>query len=240
LIEIAFCAIIYQEVSTVIAFSNEWDDILKGEFEKEYYINLRNFLKKEYSEYNIFPDMYNIFNSLKYTSYSDVKAVIIGQDPYHGIGQAHGLCFSVKEGVPLPPSLQNIFKELYNDLGITPPKDGTLTKWAGEGVLLMNAVLTVREGQPNSHKGMGWENFTDMVISKLNEREKPMVFILWGANARSKKNLITNTNHLILESAHPSPLSAYNGFFGCRHFSKANEFLKANGMGEINWDLKVK
>ena len=224
----------------MITFNNEWDDILKGEFEKEYYINLRNFLKKEYSEYNIFPDMYNIFNSLKYTSYSDVKAVIIGQDPYHGIGQAHGLCFSVKEGVPLPPSLQNIFKELYNDLGITPPKDGTLTKWAGEGVLLMNAVLTVREGQPNSHKGMGWETFTDTVISKLNEREKPMVFILWGANARSKKYLITNTNHLILESAHPSPLSAYNGFFGCRHFSKANEFLKANGMGEINWNLKVK
>ena len=224
----------------MITFNNEWDDILKGEFEKEYYINLRNFLKKEYSEYNIFPDMQYIFNSLKYTSYSDVKAVIIGQDPYHGIGQAHGLCFSVKEGIPLPPSLQNIFKELYNDTGITPPRNGTLTKWAGEGVLLMNAVLTVREGQPNSHKGMGWETFTDTVISRLNERERPMVFILWGANARSKKNLITNTNHLILESAHPSPLSAYNGFFGCRHFSKANEFLKANGMGEINWDLKVK
>lgn len=224
----------------MITFNNEWDDILKGEFEKEYYINLRNFLKKEYSEYNIFPDMQDIFNSLKYTSYSDVKAVIIGQDPYHGIGQAHGLCFSVKEGIPLPPSLQNIFKELYNDTGITPPRNGTLTKWAGEGVLLMNAVLTVREGQPNSHKGMGWETFTDTVISRLNERERPMVFILWGANARSKKNLITNTNHLILESAHPSPLSAYNGFFGCRHFSKANEFLKANGMGEINWDLKVK
>ena len=240
MIGVAFCAIIYQEVNIVITFNNEWDDILKGEFEKEYYINLRNFLKKEYSEYNIFPDMQYIFNSLKYTSYSDVKAVIIGQDPYHGIGQAHGLCFSVKEGVPLPPSLQNIFKELYNDTGITPPRNGTLTKWAGEGVLLMNAVLTVKEGQPNSHKGMGWETFTDTVISRLNERERPMVFILWGANARSKKNLITNTNHLILESAHPSPLSAYNGFFGCRHFSKANEFLKANGMGEINWDLKVK
>lgn len=224
----------------MISFNNEWDDILKGEFEKEYYINLRKFLKKEYSEYNIFPDMYDIFNSLKYTSYSDIKAVILGQDPYHGIGQAHGLCFSVKEGIPLPPSLQNIFKELYNDMGITPPQNGTLTKWAKEGVLLMNTVLTVREGQPNSHKGMGWETFTDTVISKLNEREKPMVFILWGANARSKTKLITNTNHLILESAHPSPLSAYNGFFGCRHFSKANEFLKANGMGEINWDLKVK
>ena len=224
----------------MITFNNEWDDILKGEFEKEYYINLRNFLKKEYSEYNIFPDMQDIFNSLKYTSYSDVKAVIIGQDPYHGIGQAHGLCFSVKEGIPLPPSLQNIFKELYNDTGITPPRNGTLTKWAGEGVLLMNAVLTVREGQPNSHKGMGWETFTDTVISRLNERERPMVFILWGANARSKKNLITNKNHLILESVHPSPLSAYNGFFGCRHFSKTNEFLKDNGIGEINWDLKVK
>ena len=224
----------------MISFNNEWDDIFKGEFEKEYYINLRNFLKKEYSEYNIFPDMQDIFNSLKYTSYSDVKAVIIGQDPYHGIGQAHGLCFSVKEGIPLPPSLQNIFKELYNDTGITPPRNGTLTKWAGEGVLLMNAVLTVREGQPNSHKGMGWETFTDTVISRLNERERPMVFILWGANARSKKNLITNKNHLILESVHPSPLSAYNGFFGCRHFSKTNEFLKDNGIGEINWDLKVK
>jgi uracil-DNA glycosylase len=221
----------------MVKFNNEWDDILKDEFQKEYYQKLRKFLISEYSSFRIFPDMNDIFNALKYVSYSDVKAVIIGQDPYHEYGQAHGLCFSVQKGVPKPPSLQNIFKELYDDLGIPPAEDGTLTKWAEQGVLLMNAVLTVREGYANSHKGKGWETFTDKVISILNEREKPVVFILWGANARSKKQLITGRQHFILEAAHPSPLSAYNGFFGCRHFSKTNDFLAANNIEVINWSL---
>jgi len=221
----------------MVKFNNEWDDILKDEFQKEYYQKLRKFLVSEYSSFRIFPDMNDIFNALKYVSYSDVKAVIIGQDPYHEYGQAHGLCFSVQKGVPKPPSLQNIFKELYDDLGIPPAEDGTLTKWAEQGVLLMNAVLTVREGYANSHKGKGWETFTDKVISILNEREKPVVFILWGANARSKKQLITGRQHFILEAAHPSPLSAYNGFFGCRHFSKTNDFLAANNIEVINWSL---
>ncbi len=221
----------------MVNFNNEWDEILEGEFEKEYYLRLREFLKKEYFSRRIFPDMYDIFNALKYTSYNDVKAVIIGQDPYHEVGQAHGLCFSVKEGVKIPPSLVNIFKELEDDLGIPPAQNGTLTKWAEGGVLLMNTVLTVREGQANSHKGMGWEIFTDTVISHLNRREKPVVFLLWGANARSKKALITAPQHKILECAHPSPLSAYNGFFGCRHFSRANAFLKECGLEEIDWRL---
>lgn len=221
----------------MVNIGNEWDDILKGEFEKEYYLNLREFLKKEYFTYHIFPNMYDIFNALKYTSYSDVKAVIIGQDPYHGQGQAHGLCFSVQKGVAVPPSLQNIYKEIYSDLGIPPANHGYLKKWADNGVLMMNAVLTVREGQANSHKGKGWEIFTDRVIELLNEREKPIVFLLWGGNAKQKMRLITNPNHLILQAAHPSPLSAFNGFFGCRHFSKANEFLVNHGMEPIDWRI---
>lgn len=221
----------------MVNIGNEWDDILKGEFEKEYYLNLREFLKKEYFTYHIFPNMYDIFNALKYTSYSDVKAVIIGQDPYHGQGQAHGLCFSVQKGVAVPPSLQNIYKEIYSDLGIPPANHGYLKKWADNGVLMMNAVLTVREGQANSHKGKGWEIFTDRVIELLNEREKPIVFLLWGGNAKQKMRLITNPNHLILQAAHPSPLSAFNGFFGCRHFSKANEFLVDHGMEPIDWRI---
>ncbi|MBR6696396.1 MAG: uracil-DNA glycosylase [Oscillospiraceae bacterium] len=221
----------------MVNIGNDWDEVLKGEFEKEYYLKLREFLKQEYFTRKIFPDMYDIFNALKYTPYNNVKAVIIGQDPYHGEGQAHGLCFSVREGIEKPPSLKNIFKELHDDTGFTEPENGTLTKWAEDGVLLLNAVLTVREGQANSHQGKGWEIFTDTVISHLNKREKPMVFILWGRNARNKKNLITNPAHKILEAAHPSPLSAYNGFFGCRHFSKTNEFLKANGIEEINWQI---
>ena len=221
----------------MVNIGNDWDEVLKGEFEKEYYLKLREFLKQEYFTRKIFPDMYDIFNALKYTPYNNVKAVIIGQDPYHGEGQAHGLCFSVREGIEKPPSLKNIFKELHDDIGFTEPENGTLTKWAEDGVLLLNAVLTVREGQANSHQGKGWEIFTDTVISHLNNREKPMVFILWGRNARNKKTLITNPAHKILEAAHPSPLSAYNGFFGCRHFSKANEFLKANGIEEINWQI---
>lgn len=221
----------------MVNIGNDWDEVLRGEFEKEYYLKLREFLKQEYFTRKIFPDMYDIFNALKYTPYNNVKAVIIGQDPYHGEGQAHGLCFSVREGIEKPPSLKNIFKELHDDTGFTEPENGTLTKWAEDGVLLLNAVLTVREGQANSHQGKGWETFTDTVISHLNNREKPMVFILWGRNARNKKTLITNPSHKILEAAHPSPLSAYNGFFGCRHFSETNKFLRANGIEEINWQI---
>lgn len=221
----------------MVNIGNEWDELLKGEFDKEYYLRLRQFLISEYSQYKIYPNMYNIFNALKYTSYSDVKAVILGQDPYHQPGQAQGLCFSVQKGTPQPPSLQNIFKELKSDLGIDPPHHGELISWAQHGVLLMNTVLTVREGQPNSHKGKGWEIFTDRVIQLLNEREKPMAFILWGGNARSKKSLITNPAHLILESPHPSPLSAYNGFFGNRHFSRTNEFLVSKGIEPIDWRI---
>lgn len=221
----------------MVYIGNEWDELLKYEFKKEYYLKLREILKREYSSRIIYPSMYDIFNALKYTSYSDVKAVILGQDPYHGAGQAHGLCFSVQKGVPKPPSLVNIFKELESDLGFNIPKDGILTYWAKNGVLLLNTALTVRAGQANSHKGIGWEIFTDKVISLLNERQKPVVFLLWGANARSKKSIITSPNHLILEAAHPSPLSAYNGFFGCKHFSKTNEFLISNGIEPIDWKL---
>ncbi len=221
----------------MVNIGNEWDGILKGEFEKEYYLKLREFLKYEYSHYDVYPNMYDIFNSLKYTSYNSVKAVILGQDPYHEPGQAHGLCFSVKKGTPLPPSLQNIYKELYSDLGIPPAKHGELISWAQNGVLMMNTVLTVRRGQANSHKNHGWEIFTDRVIELLNRREKPIVFILWGGNARSKTKLITNPNHFILQSAHPSPLSAYNGFFGNKHFSKTNEFLVQHGIEPIDWHI---
>lgn len=230
-------SVLSEGVSVMVNIGNDWDEVLEGEFEKEYYLKLREFLKQEYFTRRIFPDMYDIFNAFRYTPYKDVKAVIIGQDPYHGEGQAHGLCFSVREGIEKPPSLKNIFKELKEDTGFTEPGNGTLTKWAEDGVLLLNAVLTVREGQANSHQGKGWEIFTDTVISHLNKREKPMVFILWGRNARNKKTLITNPAHMILEAAHPSPLSAYNGFFGCHHFSKTNEFLKANGIEEINWQI---
>lgn len=216
---------------------NEWDALLADELKKDYYLRLREFLKQEYSTRRIYPPMNDIFNALRRTSYSDVKAVILGQDPYHGAGQAHGMCFSVKKGTPPPPSLQNIFKELKSDLGIDPPNHGELTAWADSGVLLLNTVLTVREGMANSHRGMGWEQFTDRIIELLNQREKPMVFLLWGGNARSKARLITNPNHLVLQCAHPSPLSAYNGFFGCRHFSKTNTFLEQHGIAPINWKL---
>lgn len=221
----------------MVNIGNEWDELLKGEFEKEYYLRLREFLKKEYFTYQVYPNMYDIFNALKYTSYSDVKAVIIGQDPYHGPGQAHGLCFSVQKGVAIPPSLQNMYKELYSDLGIPPANHGYLKKWADNGVLMMNAVLTVRGGQANSHRNMGWEIFTDRVIELLNNREQPIVFILWGNNAKQKMKLITNPNHLILQAAHPSPLSAFNGFFGCKHFSKTNDFLTSHGIAPIDWTI---
>lgn len=219
----------------MVQIGNEWDDLLKEEFKKKYYLNIRKFLIKEYKDQTIYPNMYDIFNALKYTSYSDVKVVILGQDPYYGPGQAHGLCFSVQEGVPFPPSLENIFKEVHEDVGAPIPKSGTLTRWAEQGVLLMNTVLTVRRGQPNSHKGKGWEILTDKIVSLLNDREKPMVFLLWGGNARSKKKIITNPNHLVLETVHPSPLSAFGGFFGCHHFSQANTFLKTKGEAPIKW-----
>lgn len=221
----------------MVNIGNDWDKVLEGEFEKDYYLKLREFLKKEYSSRVIYPSMYDIFNALKTTPYNDVKVVLLGQDPYHGPNQAHGMCFSVQKGVQPPPSLINIFKELNDDLGCTPPGHGCLTEWAQQGVLLLNTALTVRAGQANSHRGKGWEIFTDQVIRHLNEREKPMVFILWGANAKAKTALITNPAHLILTAAHPSPLSAYKGFFGCRHFSKANAFLEENGIQPVNWQL---
>ncbi len=220
-------------------FGNSWDALLAPEAEKDYYKALRAFLKSEYlsSGVPIYPEMNNIFNAFKYTDYNSVRAVILGQDPYHGPGQAHGLCFSVKKGVQAPPSLVNIFKELQSDLGITPPNHGELTQWAQSGVMLLNSVLTVRGGLAGSHRNKGWEIFTDRAISLLNERETPICFILWGGYARAKKALITNPKHLILEAPHPSPLSAYSGFFGCGHFSKCNEFLKANGLEEIQWAI---
>lgn len=219
----------------MVNIGNDWDKMLAGEFEKEYYLKLRGFLKKEYESKTIYPSMYDIFNALKFTPYKSVKVVIIGQDPYHEPGQAHGLCFSVQKDVNIPPSLVNIFKELENDLGVKPQAHGNLENWAKQGILLLNSVLTVRRGEANSHKGKGWEIFTDTVIKLLNEREKPMVFILWGANAKAKGQLITNPKHLILTGAHPSPLSAYNGFWGGKYFSKANAFLEQNGEKSINW-----
>lgn len=223
----------------MVNIGNDWDEVLQGEFEKPYYLKLRSFLKSEYASKTIFPDMYDIFNALKYTSYENTRVVILGQDPYHEPGQAHGLCFSVKKGVQPPPSLLNIFKEIKADTGIENAADyGELTSWAKQGVLLLNTVLTVRRGQANSHKGMGWEQFTDRVISELNKKETPVVFLLWGANARNKAQIIDNPNHIKLCCAHPSPLSAYNGFFGCKHFSKTNEILTSSGQQPINWKLE--
>lgn len=222
----------------MVQFNNSWDILLKDEFEKPYYLNLRKFLANEYKTQTIYPNMNDIFNALKYTDYQNVKVVILGQDPYHQPNQAHGLCFSVKKGVNPPPSLQNMYKEIHAEYGYPIPNHGELTYWAEQGVLMLNTVLTVRESQPNSHKGMGWEIFTDDIISLLNQRPEPMVFLLWGANARAKTKLITNPAHLVLCSAHPSPLSAYNGFFGNNHFKKANEFLKRNGMTEIDWQIR--
>ncbi len=221
----------------MVSIGNDWDGILADLFESENYKKIREFLKKEYAQYTVYPSMYDIFNAFKLTPYNKVKAVLLGQDPYHEPGQAQGLCFSVKEGVPKPPSLVNIFKEMKSDLGYDPPESGDLTKWAKEGVLLLNTTLTVRRAQANSHKNCGWTEFTDEVIRRLSARETPMVFILWGGNARAKKPLIDGEKHLILECAHPSPLSCYNGFFGCRHFSKTNAFLQAKGLGEIDWKL---
>lgn len=217
---------------------NGWNDVLGEEFNKDYYKKLRTVLVNEYNTHTIYPDKYDIFNALHYTDFKDVKVVILGQDPYHGPNQAHGLSFSVKPGIPAPPSLKNIFKELHDDIGCYIPNNGYLKKWADQGVLLLNTVLTVRAGNANSHKGLGWEYFTDNVIYSLNNSERPIVFILWGNNAISKKKLITNPNHYIIQSVHPSPLSASRGFFGSKPFSKANEFLKSTGQDEIDWQIE--
>lgn len=216
---------------------NSWQTILTDEFEKEYYQKLRNFLKKEYTTQKIHPDMYHIYEALELTPYEKVKVVILGQDPYHGVNQAHGLSFSVQPGVKIPPSLNNIYKELQSDLGISPVKHGNLVSWAKQGVLLLNTVLTVREGQAYSHRGKGWEILTDKIIEKLNEREKPIVFILWGKPAQEKMKMIDKSRHIILTSAHPSPLSAHRGFLGSKPFSKTNDALMAFGETPIDWQL---
>lgn len=243
----------------MVKLGNDWDEILKDEFEKDYYKELRNFLKEEYAGRKIYPDMYDIFNALKVSSYAGTRAVILGQDPYHEEGQAHGLAFSVQKGVKWPPSLMNIFKEIQNETGIKifteenrerfsgrssdgedEKKDGTkgcLSKWAEQGVLLLNATLTVRAGAAGSHRGHGWEQLTDAIIKKLNDRDEPLVFILWGKNARDKKSLITSPKHLVVEGAHPSPLSAHRGFWNGGYFTKTNEFLKENGMAPIDWSI---
>ena len=219
----------------MVNIGNDWDALLADEFKKEYYLKLREFLKAEYFSKTVYPPMHDIFNALKYTSFEQTKVVILGQDPYHGPGQAHGLCFSVKAGVKFPPSLQNIWKELHDEYGYDAPPSGELTEWAKRGVLLLNTTLTVRQGMPQSHKGQGWEILTDAIISLLNQKETPVVYLLWGANAWAKKALIKNPRHLVLECAHPSPLSAYRGFFGCNHFKLANEFLSSVGEMEIDW-----
>lgn len=219
----------------MIDLGNDWTELLAEEFEKEYYITLRNFLREEYKTHTIYPDMYDIFNALRLTAYRDVKVVILGQDPYHGEGQAHGLAFSVRDGIPLPPSLKNIYKEVFDETGNIQPESGNLTRWAEQGVLLLNTALTVRAGEANSHSGKGWEIFTDAVIKKLNEREKPIVFLLWGRNARTKQELITNPVHKVFCAPHPSPLSAHSGFFGCDHFNAANRELIINGDMPIIW-----
>ena len=220
----------------MVNIGNKWDDILEDEFKKEYYANIREFLKKEYSTKTIFPNMYDIFNALKYTDYEDVKVVILGQDPYHGVGQANGLSFSVKKGIVVPPSLKNIYKEIQDDLGIQLDlEDGDLSYLAHQGVLLLNASLTVEKAKANSHSNIGWELLTDTIIEKLNDKQTPVVYLLWGRNAQKKQSLITNKNHLILKSVHPSPLSAHGGFFGCRHFSKCNDFLSQNEISTISW-----
>ncbi len=221
----------------MVQLGNDWDEILKDEFRKEYYLKLREFLKYEYQHYNIHPGMYDIFNALKWTSYADTKIVIFGQDPYHGENQAHGLAFSVQKGVEIPPSLLNIYKELHDELGTYIPDNGYLEKWARQGVLLLNASLTVRDGQANSHRNKGWELFTNHIVWLLNRREDPVIFLLWGNNAKEKSALITNPQHTILSAAHPSPLSASRGFFGCGHFKRANALLEEMGKEPIDWQI---
>ena len=220
------------------AISNDWLEALRGEFKKPYYRQLFETVKKEYATHQVFPPSDDIFNAFHLTPLKDVKVVILGQDPYHNVGQAHGLCFSVRRGVAIPPSLVNIYQELHDDLGCTIPNHGCLEKWARQGVLMLNTVLTVRAHQANSHRGIGWEEFTDAAIQALDEQDRPIVFILWGAPAQRKKVMLHNPKHLILEAPHPSPLSAFRGFFGSRPFSKTNAFLEAHGVEPIDWQIE--
>lgn len=221
----------------MVNIGNDWDEILKGEFEKPYYLKLREFLKEEYKNNIIYPDMHDIFNALKYTSYKDTKVLILGQDPYHGENQAHGLAFSVKPGVKTPPSLLNMYKELNSEFECFIPNNGFLVPWTKQGILLLNTALTVRAHEANSHKGKGWETFTDHIIDTLNLRQDPVIFVLWGNNARSKKKLIDTNRHYIIESAHPSPLSASRGFFGSKPFSQVNDILIKLGKEPIDWQI---
>lgn len=220
------------------AIENDWLGPLSEEFKKPYYRELYTKIKKEYETHTVYPPTEDLFSAYAATPLSKVKVVIIGQDPYHEPGQAHGMCFSVKPGVLTPPSLENIYKELHDDLGLYIPNNGYLEKWAKQGVLLLNTVLTVRAHAANSHKGLGWEQFTDATIKAVNELETPVVFLLWGNNARAKKALLNNPKHLVLEAPHPSPLSVYRGFYGCKHFSKCNEFLEKNGQSPIDWQIE--
>ena len=220
------------------AINNDWLEALQGEFKKPYYKKLFETVNEEYRTRQIFPPADDIFNAFHLTPLHKVKVVILGQDPYHNVGQAHGLCFSVKKGVDIPPSLVNIYKELHDDLGCYIPDNGYLEKWAKQGVLMLNTVLTVRAHQANSHQGKGWEQFTDAVIEAVNAQDRPIVFLLWGRPAQQKASMLTNPQHLILKAPHPSPLSAYRGFFGCRHFSQTNEFLKAHGVEPIDWQIE--
>ena len=222
------------------AINNDWLDALKGEFSKPYYKKLFETVNQEYRTHRVYPPADDIFNAFHLTPLKDVKVVILGQDPYHGDGQAEGLSFSVKPGVDIPPSLVNIYQELHDDLGCYIPDNGYLEKWAKQGVLMLNTVLTVRAHQANSHRGIGWEQFTDAAIRILNEQDRPIVFLLWGRPAQMKKSMLNNPKHLILEAPHPSPLSAYRGFFGCHHFSKTNEFLAQNGLNPIDWQIENK
>ncbi|WP_238650266.1 uracil-DNA glycosylase [Paenibacillus piscarius] len=218
-------------------FDNDWDKVLQEETEKPYFQELRYALAREYKQYNVYPPKDKLFSALKLTPYSKTRVVILGQDPYHGAGQAHGLSFSVEPGVRVPPSLRNIYTELHSDLGLAIPNHGSLLHWAEEGVLMLNAVLTVREGQPNSHKGLGWETFTDAIMEKLNERTEPMVFILWGSHAQLKGAAIDRSRHMVIQSPHPSPFSAHRGFLGSRPFSRANQFLEEHGLRGIDWSI---
>lgn len=223
----------------MLKLPNEWSNALQDETEKDYFKELCTFVEDEYNSNVIYPPKEDVFNALKYTSLEDVKVVILGQDPYFNEKQAHGLCFSVQLGVDVPPSLRNIYTELETDLGLFRPNNGYLTKWAKQGVLMLNTVLTVRAENPNSHQGKGWEKFTDAIISKLNEQDRPIVYMLWGKPAQTKIKMLNNPNHLILKAPHPSPLSAYRGFFGCKHFSTANDFLEKNGLLPIDWQIEI-
>lgn len=221
-----------------MAITNDWLEPLSPEFKKPYYSELYKKVKSEYETRQIFPPAKDIFNAYDYTPLSKVKVLILGQDPYHGVGQAHGLCFSVNPGIDIPPSLVNIYKELQDDMGCYIPNNGYLTKWANQGVMLLNTVLTVRAHEANSHRGIGWEEFTDATIRILNEQDRPIVYMLWGSPAQKKASMLNNKNHLILKAPHPSPLSAYRGFFGCKHFSMANDFLVKNGADPIDWQVE--